>query len=73
MTALVFRYLSYLRVSQTASLLTFVTYFLAMYPSITRKLRAEVSEHCGPGDTLTYEKIRNLKYSARPESHIARC
>ncbi|KAF7334449.1 Cytochrome P450 monooxygenase CYP63 [Mycena venus] len=46
----------------TACLLTFVTYFMAIYPDVARKLRAEVLEHCGPHGAPTYENIRDMKY-----------
>ncbi|KAJ7906573.1 cytochrome P450 monooxygenase CYP63 [Mycena leptocephala] len=46
----------------TACLLTFVTYFMAIYPDMARKLRAEVLEHCGPHGAPTYDSIRNMKY-----------
>jgi cytochrome P450 len=46
----------------TASLLTFVTYFLSMHPNVTRKLRAEVLERCGPDGALTYDNVKHLKY-----------
>lgn len=48
---------------QTACLLTFVTYFMAIYPDMARKLRAEVLEHCGARGAPTYENIRDMKYS----------
>ncbi|KAJ7320810.1 cytochrome P450 monooxygenase CYP63 [Mycena albidolilacea] len=46
----------------TACLLTFITYFMAIYPDMARKLRAEVLEHCGPHGAPTYENIRDMKY-----------
>ncbi|KAJ7479871.1 cytochrome P450 monooxygenase CYP63 [Mycena latifolia] len=46
----------------TACLLTFVTYFMAIYPDMARKLRAEVLSHCGPHGAPTYENIRDMKY-----------
>ncbi|KAJ7058564.1 cytochrome P450 monooxygenase CYP63 [Mycena amicta] len=46
----------------TACLLTFVVYFIAIYPDVGRKLRAEVLEHCGLHNTPTHENIRNMKY-----------
>ncbi|KZT30241.1 cytochrome P450 monooxygenase CYP63 [Neolentinus lepideus HHB14362 ss-1] len=46
----------------SACLLTFVTYFMAMHPEVTRRLRAEVLHHCGPTGIPTYENIRNLRY-----------
>jgi len=55
---------------QTASLLTYVTYFLAIHPDVTEKLRAEVLEHCGMDGVPTYEKIRHLKYCTLPRSQV---
>ncbi|KAF9078274.1 cytochrome P450 monooxygenase CYP63 [Rhodocollybia butyracea] len=46
----------------TACLLTYVTYFMAIYPEITTRLRAEVLAHCGPSGSITYEQLRNMKY-----------
>ncbi|KAI0086757.1 cytochrome P450 [Irpex rosettiformis] len=46
----------------TACLLTFVTYAMAMYPEITRKMRAEVLQHCGKTGTPTFETIKSLRY-----------
>jgi len=46
----------------TSCLLTFVTYFMAIHPEVTQKLRSEVLEHCGSHGTPTYESIRKLKY-----------
>ncbi|KAK7443501.1 hypothetical protein VKT23_015674 [Stygiomarasmius scandens] len=45
----------------TACLLTYVIYFMAMYPDMAQRLRTEVLEHCGRG-LPTYDQIRNLKY-----------
>ncbi|KAJ7199606.1 cytochrome P450 monooxygenase CYP63 [Mycena pura] len=46
----------------TACLLTFVTYFMAIYPDVAKKLRDEVLEHCGPHGAPTYDNIKNMKY-----------
>ncbi|KDQ58030.1 hypothetical protein JAAARDRAFT_34843 [Jaapia argillacea MUCL 33604] len=46
----------------TACLLTFVTYFMALHPEVTQKLRAEVLQHCGPTQAPTYEAIKSLRY-----------
>ncbi|KAJ8090407.1 hypothetical protein PM082_019005 [Marasmius tenuissimus] len=46
----------------TACLLTYITYFMALYPDVAHKLRAEVLEHCGVSNTPTYGQIRELKY-----------
>ncbi|KAH7912121.1 cytochrome P450 monooxygenase CYP63 [Hygrophoropsis aurantiaca] len=45
----------------TACLLTYVTYFMALYPDVARKLREEVLDVCGH-DAPTYESIKQLKY-----------
>uniref|UniRef100_A0A0W0ETJ6 Putative cytochrome P450 monooxygenase CYP63 n=1 Tax=Moniliophthora roreri TaxID=221103 RepID=A0A0W0ETJ6_MONRR len=46
----------------TACLLTYVTYFMAIYPDVAQKLRQEVLQHCGANDAPSYEQIRDLKY-----------
>ncbi|KAJ7016216.1 cytochrome P450 monooxygenase CYP63 [Mycena alexandri] len=46
----------------TACLLTFVTYFMAIYPEVATRLRTEVLEYCGPHGAPTYENIKNMKY-----------
>ncbi|KAJ3718098.1 cytochrome P450 monooxygenase CYP63 [Lentinula guzmanii] len=46
----------------TACLLTYVTYFMAIYPEVANRLRTEVLEHCGATGSITYEQLRNLKY-----------
>ncbi|KAF7290302.1 Cytochrome P450 [Mycena chlorophos] len=46
----------------TACLLTYVVYFIAIYPEVGKKLRAEVLEHCGPDRAPTFENIRDMKY-----------
>ncbi|OAX37739.1 cytochrome P450 monooxygenase CYP63 [Rhizopogon vinicolor AM-OR11-026] len=45
----------------TACLLTYVTYFMALYPNIAAKMRREVLDVCG-NNVPTYENIRKLKY-----------
>ncbi|OJA17451.1 hypothetical protein AZE42_05935 [Rhizopogon vesiculosus] len=45
----------------TACLLTYVTYFMALYPNIAAKMRREVLDVCG-NNVPTYEDIRKLKY-----------
>jgi cytochrome P450 len=35
---------------------------MAIYPEVTRKLRAEVLAQCGSSGSITYEQLRNLKY-----------
>ncbi|KAI6015338.1 cytochrome P450 monooxygenase CYP63 [Pisolithus orientalis] len=47
--------------AQTACLLTYVTYFLALHPDVAKKLRQEVAHICGD-QPPTYEKIKKLKY-----------
>ncbi|KAJ7573004.1 cytochrome P450, partial [Mycena floridula] len=46
----------------TACLLTFSTYFMAIHPEMTKRLRDEVLEHCGPDSPPTYATIRKLRY-----------
>ncbi|KAL0570432.1 hypothetical protein V5O48_011525 [Marasmius crinis-equi] len=46
----------------TACLLTYITYFMAIYPEVAQRLRAEVHQHCGTSNSPTYEQIRALKY-----------
>ena len=36
-----------------------------MHPDVTRKLRAEVLQHCGLDEAPTYDNIKQLKYSTR--------
>jgi len=48
---------------QTACVLTYLTYFMAIHPDVTAKLRAEVLDHCGPTKPGTFENFRNMKYS----------
>ncbi|KAG1748095.1 cytochrome P450 monooxygenase CYP63 [Suillus lakei] len=45
----------------TACLLTYVTYFMALYPNIAAKMRREVLDVCG-NNVPTHEDIRKLKY-----------
>lgn len=47
---------------QTAALLTFTVYLLAMHPEVFRHLREEVLAVCGPDMPPTYETIRDMKY-----------
>ena len=49
-------------ICQTASVLTYITYFMAIHPDVTQKLRAEVLEHCGPTASPTFEQFRDMKY-----------
>lgn len=46
----------------TACLLTFVTYAMAMYPDVARKMREEVLQHCGRTGIPTFETIKSLRY-----------
>ncbi|KZT65711.1 cytochrome P450 [Daedalea quercina L-15889] len=46
----------------TSSLLTYVTYFLAMHPDVARRLRVEVLKHCGVDKAPTFDDIKNMKY-----------
>ncbi|PCH34632.1 cytochrome P450 monooxygenase CYP63 [Wolfiporia cocos MD-104 SS10] len=46
----------------TSSLLTSVTYFLALHPDVAKKLRAEVLEHCGVDGIPTFATIKNMRY-----------
>ncbi|KAF8736947.1 hypothetical protein AX14_013681 [Amanita brunnescens Koide BX004] len=45
----------------TSCTLTFVTYFMAVHPDVTAKMRAEVLTVCG-NQAPTYENIRQMKY-----------
>lgn len=46
----------------TAGVLTYLTYFMAIHPDVTAKLRAEVLDHCGSTKSGTFENFRNMKY-----------
>ncbi|EPQ55554.1 cytochrome P450 monooxygenase pc-2 [Gloeophyllum trabeum ATCC 11539] len=46
----------------TAATLTFVIYFLAMYPNVMARLRSEVLDKVGPTRKPTYDDIREMKY-----------
>ncbi len=46
----------------TASTLTFVVYFVAMYPYIFARLRDEVLEQIGPRRRPTYDDIKEMKF-----------
>ena len=45
----------------TACLLTYVTYAMAMYPDIAKKMREEVLKICGH-DAPNFEKLKALRY-----------
>ncbi|KAF8962912.1 cytochrome P450 monooxygenase CYP63 [Flammula alnicola] len=46
----------------TASVLTYITYFMAIHLDVAERLRAEVLEHCGPTAPPTFEHFRHMKY-----------
>ncbi|KAJ7719546.1 cytochrome P450 [Mycena maculata] len=46
----------------TMSVLTFVVYFLSVYPAVFTRLRAEILERVGGERRPTYEVIRDMKY-----------
>ncbi|OSX56951.1 hypothetical protein POSPLADRAFT_1067971 [Postia placenta MAD-698-R-SB12] len=46
----------------TAGTLTFVVYFLCMYPDVFNRLRAEVLEKVGPNARPTYADIKEMRY-----------
>lgn len=47
---------------QTASLLTFAVYLLAMHPDVMERARAEVLNIVGESETPTYEQIKQMRY-----------
>lgn len=46
----------------TAAALTFVIYFLSMYPEVNARLRQEILEKVGPTRRPDYDDIRDMKY-----------
>lgn len=46
----------------TSCLLTYVTYVMAIYPDVARKMRQEILQFCGQRQSPTFEKIRSLRY-----------
>ncbi|KAF5319303.1 hypothetical protein D9619_008466 [Psilocybe cf. subviscida] len=46
----------------TACALTYVTYFLALHPDVMKKLRAEITQHCGLSEAPTFDHFRDMKY-----------
>lgn len=46
----------------TASVLSFVVYFLALHPHVTEKLRAEILQAYGPDGRPSVEDMKDLKY-----------
>ena len=51
---------------QTAGLLTFVTYLLAIHPDVAKRLREEVLDVCGAAGNPTHDLIRKMPYSPSP-------
>lgn len=47
---------------QSASLLTFVTYVLALYPDVYQRLEAEINEVSAVDDTVTFDDIKHMRY-----------
>ncbi|KAF8882235.1 cytochrome P450 monooxygenase CYP63 [Infundibulicybe gibba] len=50
----------------TACVLTFITYFMATHPDVTKRLREEVLQQCDVHAQPTYEQLKNLKYNTPP-------
>ncbi|KAG8689151.1 hypothetical protein FRC11_003981 [Ceratobasidium sp. 423] len=50
----------------SASLLTFVTYVLALYPDVYRQLSEEINSIAHEGRLCTFEEIKSMRYR---ESH----
>ncbi|KAL0953039.1 hypothetical protein HGRIS_007241 [Hohenbuehelia grisea] len=46
----------------TAATLTFIIYFLSMYPEVTTRLRREILDKVGSTRRPTYDDIRDMKY-----------
>lgn len=46
----------------STSLLTFMTYVLALYPDVYQRLRAEIDEAGSEDQALTADKIRSMRY-----------
>jgi cytochrome P450 len=46
----------------TAATLTFVVYFLAMYPAVLTRLREEILAKVGPTRRPDYDDIKEIKY-----------
>lgn len=46
----------------TAATLTFIVYFLAMYPAVNIRLREEILSKVGPTRRPDYDDIRDMKY-----------
>ncbi|KDN35015.1 hypothetical protein RSAG8_11958, partial [Rhizoctonia solani AG-8 WAC10335] len=50
------------RITQTASLLTFAVYLLAMHPEVMERARAEVLDAVGESAAPTYDQIKQMRY-----------
>ena len=48
---------------QTAGLLTFVTYLLAIHHDVAKRLREEIFDVCGAAGNPTHDLIRKMPYS----------
>lgn len=46
----------------TSSLLTFVTYFMALHPEVVQRLRKEILDQVGSDRAPTFDDIRNMRY-----------
>ncbi|RDB18325.1 hypothetical protein Hypma_000510 [Hypsizygus marmoreus] len=46
----------------TAATLTFIVYFLAMYPAVFKRLREEILDKVGPTERPGYDDIKDMKY-----------
>jgi len=42
--------------------MSFIIYFLAMYPAVMTRLRGEILDKIGPSRRPTYDDIRDMKY-----------
>ena len=49
---------------QTASVLSYVVYFLALHPEVMEKLRVEILQLYGSDGRPSIEDMKDLKYSA---------
>jgi cytochrome P450 len=49
-------------ICQTAGLLTFVAYCLAMHPEVLARLREEIIGTVGSTRAPTYDDVRGMKY-----------
>ena len=46
----------------TAATMSFIIYFLAMYPAVTTRLREEILAKVGSSRRPNYDDIRDMKY-----------